>query len=335
MRAGPPGQRVMDNSDVVMEALRNDVPARPAKTPAEVPCPCGKDSAVVITLRAGQDITSCRRCGLLARFPLPDQAGLETFYRDEYWTRYPEEQAGPARHNLYRHALAWIEDAQAPPGTLVDVGCGMGALLVLSRERGWRAIGVDPSSAAVARARAGGLEALEEAWPHSSLPDGTVDVVTFVNVLDHLPNPFAALEKAWCVLKPGGLVYIRVPNAPLHAALTRMLSRIGWEHLTIMHLYGFGRSALLHHLRRLGFSTRALRAAPPSQGDAYSKEGEARYPVRMRLKFLYQQAHYLLARTGLDGWGWGLSLEVIASKVVGEARAGARAGVGARAKAKD
>ena len=319
MQMCPLGRRMMDKADTFTVKRQRAVPIRSGQTQADVSCPCGNDSASVLTLRVGQEITSCRRCGLLTRFPMPDHTELETFYRDAYWTQYAEEQAGSARRNLYLHALTWIEDTHSPPGTLVDVGCGMGALLALSQERGWRAIGVDPSSIAVARARASGLEAFEEAWPHSQVPEGTVDVVTFVNVLDHLPNPFAALEKAWRVLKPGGLVYIRVPNAPLHAALTRMLSRIGWEHLAVMHLYGFGRSALLHHLRRLGFSTRALRAAPPSQGDAYSKEGEARYSLRTRLKFLYQQAHRLLARTGLDRWGWGLSLEVIASKVVREA----------------
>ncbi len=309
---------MMDKADTFTALRRCRVPARSGKTGAVLPCPCGDDSASVVTLRVGQDVSCCCRCGLLARIPVPDHAALESWYRDEYLTRYAEEQAGTARRNLYLHALTWIEDAQSPPGTLVDVGCGMGAFLALSQERGWRAIGVDPSAAAVAHARASGLEAFEETWLHSRLPDGTIDVVTFVNVLDHLPNPFAALEKAWRVLKPGGLVYIRVPNAPLHAALTRALSWVGWDHLTVMHVFGFGRTALLHHLRRLGFSARALRTAPPSQGEAYGKEGEPKYTLRTRLRRVYQHAYHLLARAGLDRWGWGLSLEVIASKVVEE-----------------
>ncbi len=265
---------------------------------------------------AWKGVARCQTCGLLARVPLPKDADLSAFYREHYSAQFPEEQRALVRRNLYEHALAWIEEVHPPPGRLIDVGCGMGALLELSQERGWQATGLDPSAAAIAQARAKGLDAHEARWPESGLPDATADVVTFVNVLDHLLDPFAALSEAWRVLKPGGLLYIRVPNAPVHALLTRLLSPFGCTHLTVLHLFGFGRAALHHHLSRLGFTARVLRAAPPSQGEAYAKKGDSTYLLRTLLKSLARRSHQLLARTGLDRLGWGTSLEARAAKAI-------------------
>lgn len=279
-------------------------------------CPCGRETATLEMSGALKNVTRCQTCGLFARFPLPKEAELSAFYREHYGTRFPEEQLGLARRNLYEHALAWIRDVQPPPGRLIDVGCGGGALLELSQERGWQATGLDPSTSAVAQARAKGLDAYEAGWPESGLPDATADVVTFVNVLDLFLDPFAALHEAWRVLKPGGILYIRVPNAPIHALLTRLLSPLGCTHLTVLHLFGFGRAALHHHLSRLGFTAQVVRAAPPSQGEAYIKKGESTYFLRTLLKSLDRRTHQLLVRIGLDRLGWGLSLEARAAKAV-------------------
>lgn len=289
-----------------------------ALTAGDPACACGSESGVLIKLGGGGVVTCCLTCGLLARYPMPRGEELLNFYRDKYCSQDLREQTESSRQNLYCHALDWVETFRSTPGTLVDVGCGMGALLAISQARGWRAIGFDPSRAAVASARERGLDAIEAAWPPSTLREGTVDVVTFVNVLDHLPDPFAALREAWRVLKPGGVLYVRVPNGPMHARLTRILSVLGWHHLAVMHLFGFGRTAFLHHLPRLGFSAPIVRAAPLSQGDADRATGAPMFSLRPLLRIIYRALHQLATRTGLGKRGWGLSLEVIAVKIVSQ-----------------
>ncbi len=277
-------------------------------------CPCGEGQATLVSLRVGGDVITCRTCGLLSRWPLPPEAELDAYYRDGYWAQYEAEQQGPARHNVYLHALDCIERFRKPPGVLVDVGCGPGALLALSRDRGWDAIGVEPSASAVAQARAQGLNAIEGTWLRASLKPESADVMTFINVLDHMPDPFAALEEARRVLRPGGLVYLRVPNGPVHAWLIRMLSRVRAEHLAVLHAYGFGRRALRHHLSRLNFTVRLLRAAPPSQHDAYRGAGGRTCSLRAALKALNRLGHRVVTVVGLDRCGWGLALEVVATR---------------------
>lgn len=245
---------------------------------------------------------------------MPPEDELIKWYQGEYWERYQDEQVGPARHNLYVHALEWLRALTPHPGTLVDVGCGAGTLLALCPQWGWKGIGFDPSSAAVAYAQARGLDVSRQSWPPCSLADDTVDAVTFVNVLDHLQAPFAALTEAWRVLRPGGLLYIRVPNGPVHARLISLLSMVGLDHLAVIHLYAFGRTALVHHLPRLGFAVVDLRTAPPSQGDAYGHAGSLVASMRRSLRRMNHLAHRLLADLGLDRMAWGLSLEVMARK---------------------
>jgi SAM-dependent methyltransferase len=256
----------------------------------------------------------CQRCGLLAREPTPDAAELLRWYRDQYWKQYAAEQCGSARDNLYERVLDCLAARLPEPGTLVDVGCGMGALLAQARQLGWQAIGFDPSPSAVAEARAQGLDARESAWPPCELPNESVDAVVFLNVLDHLPSPFGALEEARRVLRPHGCVYIRLPNVPLHVLSSRVLSLIGLEDVTIMHLYGFGRRALRHHLTRLGFDNVVIRAAPPSRQDAYQRAGSSRWGSRSWLKSLDRAVYRVSAVTGLDRLAWGPSIEAMASK---------------------
>ncbi|MBI4400201.1 MAG: class I SAM-dependent methyltransferase [Nitrospirae bacterium] len=246
---------------------------------------------------------------------MPSEQELRRWYQEQYWTLYQTEQLGPGRGNVFAHALEWLHHLTPHPGTLVDVGCGAGQLLALCRERLWRGIGFDPSSAAVARAQRLGLEVYAQLWPPCPLDDETADAVTFINVLDHLHDPFQALQEAWRILKPGGLLYIRVPNGPVHVRLMRLLSAARLDHLTVFHLYGFGRGAFLYHLPRLGFTVVAVQTAPPTQGDAYKDTARWTTVLKRFLKVADRLAYRVLASLGLDRRAWGLSIEVMARKV--------------------
>ena len=246
---------------------------------------------------------------------MPSEETLHRYYQEEYWTHYQYEQVGAARHNVYVHALEWLHCFQPRPGTLVDVGCGAGVLLALCQGQGWQGIGFDPSDGAVAYARARGLEAYAQAWPPCFLGAETADAVTFINTLDHLRQPLLVLQEAWRILRPAGLLYIRVPNGPVHARLMALLSLVRLRHLAIFHLFGFGRKAFLYHLPRLGFAVVAVRTAPPSQGEAYQQPGRGMTVLRQVLKVADLRVYGLLTRLGLDRRAWGLSLEVMARKV--------------------
>ena len=283
-------------------------------------CPCGNASASVVHLGDGRELLRYRQCGLLARAQIPTEEDLMKQYREEYWTRYHAEQVGPARDTVYGHAWAWLQRLRPSPGVLVDVGCGGGAWLAWCQERGWKGIGFDPSPQAVAYARARGLDAYEWAWPPCPLADATADVVTFINVLDHLRDPFQALQEAWRILRPGGLLYIRVPNGPLHLRVMSWAAAVRLSRLAVFHVYGFSRTAFCYHLPRLGFTVLAIQTAPPTQRDVCQETGYGMRLLRKGLKRADQVLYQVLMWIGLNRLPWGPSLEVMASKAACDTR---------------
>lgn len=286
---------------------------------ADVPslCLCGAAPVSAMGVCGRSALLRCRVCELVVRARMPLQKELDDCYRDKYWSCFQTEQIGTARDNVHLHALEWLMQMHPEAGTVVDVGCGAGAFLARCREREWRGVGVDPSPSAVAYANAMGLEAYVRSWPSSLLESETVDAVTFINVLDHLRDPFGALHEAWRVLRRGGLLYIRVPNGALRSRLIVPLSFLGFGSLPVVfHLYGFSYAAFRFHLPRLGFAIEAMRTAPPSQGDAYSVgNGSGGAVFRRFLKKADQSLYAVLAWSGLDRLPLGPSIEVMAVKV--------------------
>lgn len=277
-------------------------------------CACGLAAVTSLGGGRGAERQRCRQCGLLSREAMPPEADQLQWYRKNYGEQFCQEQLGTARENVCRHVMDRIRQGHPGQGLLVDVGCGPGGLLNQSNRCGWRSIGFELSRSAVSLARSQGFHVYEQSWVPCPLPDVSADAVTFINVLDHLVRPFDALREAWRVLRPGGQIYIRVPNAPLHESLSRFFAHCGLAQMTVMHLYGFGRRALSFHLGRLGFESIDVRTSPPTRADAYALDGTAQAYFRRFAKQADRAAYRVARETGMDRWGWGLSIEAIARK---------------------
>ncbi len=108
-------------------------------------------------------------------------------------------------------------------GRVLDLGCGDGTFAARLATGGARVTGLDPAPTALARARAAHPE-LELVAPAAdgSLPfgDGAFDVVTCVNVLQHVADTQTLLSEARRVLAGGGLLAVAVP---FHGRLRNVL----------------------------------------------------------------------------------------------------------------
>jgi SAM-dependent methyltransferase len=95
---------------------------------------------------------------------------------------------------------------------ILDVGCGTGANLLMLSKFG-DAEGVDVSEDALAFCRERGLENVKlgaaEQLPYE---DGTFDLVTALDVVEHLDDDLAGLREMRRVLRPGGRVLLFVPT---------------------------------------------------------------------------------------------------------------------------
>lgn len=109
-------------------------------------------------------------------------------------------------------------DGNADGGTVVDVGCGTGPLLVAAQSPNVRLVGLDVGLRwlvlAGARMRDRGAVAVLACASADRLPlaDAAVDVVASESLLENVPSAAAAIEEAARVLRPGGWLRVTTPN---------------------------------------------------------------------------------------------------------------------------
>jgi SAM-dependent methyltransferase len=136
--------------------------------------------------------------------------------RDDFYADYFRSED---RHWWFigrRNILLALLDRQVgpgPPGTrrILDVGCGAGTMLgYLSR---YGAVeGVESEEAAVSLCRQRGIDNVVRATvPPLPFPDGRFQLVTALDVIEHVDDDAGALAEIRRVLAPGGRAFITVP----------------------------------------------------------------------------------------------------------------------------
>ena len=118
-----------------------------------------------------------------------------------------------ARHVLRRLARAGV--ASSKGARLLDVGCAAGFFMAEAarREWGWRPSGCDVNGDVVAYARdVLRLDAVRTSFLDVPFAPGTFDVITMFSVLEHLPRPREVAERAYELLRPGGVIAIETWN---------------------------------------------------------------------------------------------------------------------------
>ncbi|GAC1339447.1 MAG: hypothetical protein NVSMB29_06770 [Candidatus Dormibacteria bacterium] len=106
-----------------------------------------------------------------------------------------------------------------PPARVLDCGCAFG-FMTQRLARRYQTAGIDLDPAYVARARRRVPEADIQLGPADALPwpDGHFDAAVCLDVLEHCPDPAAAVDELARVLRPGGTLVASVPHRGLLAA---------------------------------------------------------------------------------------------------------------------
>ena len=124
----------------------------------------------------------------------------------------------------FYQAQACLEHARG--NTLLDIPCGDGTLTRILAPHFRRVVGVDASGAHLARARAALPNAeLHEALIEEFSPSERFDTVTMINILEHVVDPVAVLQKGASLLSERGVLLVHVPNA--HAINRRLAVLMG------------------------------------------------------------------------------------------------------------
>jgi 2-polyprenyl-3-methyl-5-hydroxy-6-metoxy-1,4-benzoquinol methylase len=157
--------------------------------------------------------------------------------------------------------------ARLAPGSVLDVGSGLGVFPARMKDAGWRATALDPDARAVAHAREHIGVAAVQADFMTADDLGRHDLVTFNKVLEHVSDPVAMLQRAHGALEEGGTVYVELPDGECAAQ-----DGPGREEFCIEHVHVFSLASLCLLAMRAGFVVRsAERLREPS--DKYTLYG--------------------------------------------------------------
>jgi SAM-dependent methyltransferase len=187
------------------------------------------------------------------------------FYGRRYWFEYQERELGTpdiivrARSDLPDRCVYWLRTIlryRLPPGRVMDVGCGHGGFVMLLRRAGFEAFGLELSPWVVDFAQktfcvpvTRGL--LEE----QPLGPGSIDILTMMDVLEHLAEPVVTLSSAFEALGDDGILMLQTPAVPPDLSWEAMVAA---DHpfLPLMrergHLYLFRDTGIRRLLAQLG-----------------------------------------------------------------------------------
>ncbi len=257
-------------------------------------------------------IVRCLGCGLLYLDPWPTEDDLRSVYGDSYFQN-PVFLEGH-NHSLYGYAdyiaerlvkqaeyvrvareiRALLPASPAAP-RLLEVGCGFGYFLDVAFEEGFEVTGLEFNPYAVARLRkkyafpihAGALES-------TAFAAGTFDAAALFDVIEHLRDPFGALDRLHDTIVPGGVLVVSTVDA--ESITSRLLGKRAEDfRRTREHLFFFGRRTLTDVLREHGFEVLTIRSIGHTFELGFLLDRLA----------LYQRAVFHLLRRAVVGLGLG------------------------------
>ena len=186
-------------------------------------CPtCGSSDAAPEIDKDHMTIVRCRACDLVYTSPTFDEAHYQEVYASpEYQDivrdlgikshEYRVQRFGNERVELMaQHLQALLLRGTRP--RYLDVGCSTGFVVEAARDRGWEAIGTDLNPSAIEYGRTRGLDLRTVALEDGGFEPGSFDAVSLFDVLEHLFDPVQTLTACVRLLRPGGIVFMYVPN---------------------------------------------------------------------------------------------------------------------------
>jgi trans-aconitate methyltransferase len=180
------------------------------------------------------------------------------------------DQFDGKRDGIFTHALDIIE-GKKKERKLLDVGCGCGFLLKKAFERGWAVCGIDPSEQSVEYAKNVLAAPVVQGTLEQFHSDEKFDVITMINVFDHLTQPWEELKKVYILLEPGGYIFLRFPNGRLHSLLYEIARKVSIENhvkkILIFHEYSLTPCFVKKLLIDCGFVDIDVQNAKPTAGN--------------------------------------------------------------------
>ena len=267
------------------------------------------------------DYFSCGKCGLIYQSKI-ERIDLHRRVVDHYQNDDPHSEVAHSKTRFFNSALDYLgTSVPEEDRAILDVGCGYGYFLSIAQDRGWRVHGVEISDrlAAAARHTIGNEAIFAGQLQQSRYADNSFNAVTLWDVLFLSASPADDLKACYHMLKPGGVIGIRVRNVGFQRFAYRIYNRfnavakrVGLKYPSVFHPYCFSGQSMCMMLTRLGYTNIQVTNSPLTTEDPY---GHAKFKIASRMVkptiSLIAAIFYLLTRRK---WVIGPSLLVWAEK---------------------
>jgi len=200
------------------------------------------------------EIWQCENCTLRFTQNAPDAQSISQYYKSENYISHSATSKGLINslyHFVRKITLAdkrrlILSVMQMENGKILDIGAGTGAFVHYMQSNGWRATGLEPDEAA--RQNALTLNEVNLLTPDAfyQFPPDSFDVITMWHVLEHVHDLHDYMEQLKKILKPGGRIFIAVPN---YTSYDASFYKNFWAAYDVpRHLYHFSPEAMFRLL---------------------------------------------------------------------------------------
>jgi cyclopropane fatty-acyl-phospholipid synthase-like methyltransferase len=199
----------------------------------------------------------CENCGLVYWTPRLVPERLHQYYEAVYRAPVQEDGLGDSRRRQIRSRMDLLSE-HVKPGALLEIGAGEGFFLERAAEVGFQATGLEPSVeyAQVAQRVAPTAHVVATFLEDYRAP-AEYDIVCSFYVLEHSLDAADFLRRCHSLLKPGGSLYLEVPDIGRYPEQTGDML---WHE----HTYHFGQRSLKRLLERAGFEVGYVSSPGPS-----------------------------------------------------------------------
>jgi len=154
----------------------------------------------------------CNKCGLVYVNPRMTLDEVQIIYRTGFQSKLDkkEKESDPSKYyQLLKSFRKYKKNNK-----ILDIGCFNGVFLKGATNFNWEIYGTELSVDAVelAKKNTNGGDIRVGQLEDISFPKDFFDVVTLLDVLEHLANPKKTLQEIHRILRPGGLLYFDTPN---------------------------------------------------------------------------------------------------------------------------
>ena len=209
------------------------------------------------------EVTQCADCGSFYRNPLPKDESV--YYDQNYYAQtsqfsYMDERKIYAGSQYVWNARLKQIRKYHLSGKFLDVGCSFGGFASTAAQF-FETWGIDISEYVIKEAKVfleksdivpNLFQAELATLTPKELPENQFSVITMIEVIEHLKNPRQHIEKAYKLLKPGGLLVIQTANMDGYQAVRAGLN---YHYFLPGHLTCFTARGLKQMLGDLGFTT--------------------------------------------------------------------------------